>query len=470
MLPPQNTNRERLPLGTLLTVGSARLPLLIATQSPKDLCFQIYNVALGVSPAFIGAFLAVARIWDALTDPLMGHLSDRTRTRWGRRRPYLFVGAFALGLAFMMLWFVPRGLSAAGYAAYLAITGILFYTAVTVYAIPYGALIAEMTPAYHERTRLAACTTMIGAFAGVVVPWAYAFTQWDLWSDTIEGIRVVAVVLGVGITIVALIPAVFVRERYYAIAVRNDEARERRVSGLTAFKQVVANRPFQLLAAAAMFKIAGFNLVKSLGFYINVYYLFGGDTKSAAVMLGFYQIAWVASTLASVPLFAWLSGRIGKRKTVLLGLSIGIFGTSMKWFLYRPDLPWLQVIIAIFLGPGVAAFEMVVRSMLADVVDHDELQHGERREGVLSAGYGWAEKVGLSLATTVSGFVLVWIGFDQALGCGQNETTLLYMRVLYAVLPALGLAFAGCLIFRYPLDEARMSEIREKLEARRGPA
>lgn len=467
---PSATTRDRLSLRTLFAFGTARLPVLIAQQSPKDLSFQIYNVALGVNPAFIGAFLALARLWDAITDPIMGHLSDRTRTRWGRRRPYLFVGAFALGLAFMLLWFVPRGLSPTAYSVYFAVTGIVFYTALTIYAVPYGALLAEMTPDYHERTRLTAFMTVIGALAGILVPWTYAFSQWDIWSDTIEGIRIAAVALGLLIVVLALVPAFFIRERYYDIAVQTAGRRKKKIGGLTAFKQVMANRPFQLIALAALVKLAAFNIVKSLGFYINVYFLYGGDTKPASIMLGFYQIAWVSSTIASVPLFTWLSRRIGKRRTVLIGLAVGIFGTSMKWFLYRPDMPWLQIFIALFLGPGVVAFEMVVRSMIADVVDHDELQHGERREGVISAGYGWAEKVGLTLATTISGFVLVWIGFDQALGGGQSETTILWMRILYAILPGVGLAFAFWLIFRFPLDETRMAEIRTELEARRGAA
>jgi GPH family glycoside/pentoside/hexuronide:cation symporter len=139
----------------------------------------VLNLGLGMNPAVVGTLMALPRLTDALTDPLMGYISDHTRSRWGRRRPYIFVGAISAGLVFALLWQLPAGHGERFYFWYFLVGSVIFYLAYTVYATPWVALGYELTPDYNERTRLMGVSNFLGQFAWVAVPWFYAFMEND---------------------------------------------------------------------------------------------------------------------------------------------------------------------------------------------------------------------------------------------------------------------------------------------------
>lgn len=207
-----SSRNERLSLKTKLCFGVGNFSVLIGKLAPKQLSLPIYNDALGVSSAAIGTTLAVTRIADAAIDTLMGHISDRTVSRWGRRRPYIFVGALLTGLFFAAIWLFPRGFSPHFYIIYFAATSALFYLALTVFSVPWYALGYELPPNYDERTRLQSFSNAFGLLAQIAVAWFYAATQVKFFPDIFVGIRVVGLVAGALLIGVGLIPALLIRE------------------------------------------------------------------------------------------------------------------------------------------------------------------------------------------------------------------------------------------------------------------
>ncbi len=187
----------------------------------------VLNLGLGMNPALVGLLGALPRISDALTDPLMGYISDNTRSRWGRRRPYIFGGAIASGVIYALLWQLPVGRSEHFYFWFFLIGSIIFYLAYTVFATPWVALGYELTPDYHERTRLMGVQNFIGQLAYLVSPWfLWIMSNKDWYATQVEGARWLAVGIGIMAIAVGILPAIFLRERFkHAAPTAEEQAR-----------------------------------------------------------------------------------------------------------------------------------------------------------------------------------------------------------------------------------------------------
>jgi GPH family glycoside/pentoside/hexuronide:cation symporter len=174
--------------------------------------------------------------------------------------------------------------------------------------------------------------------------------------------------------------------------------------------------------------------------------------------------------MASVPLITWVSGKLGKKASLLIFMFIAVLANLAKWWCFTPSNPWLQLLATGLIAPGLSAIWTLLASMTADVTDLDELENGTRREGSFGAFYGWTMKLGLAVCFLISGFILQWTGFDAKLGGAQPEGTLFAIRLLYTVVPAVGILIAMAVIVRFPINQQKAAEIRKQLEARRGTA
>ena len=175
----------------------------------------VLNVGLGINPALVGTLQAIPRLTDAMTDPIMGYISDNTRSKYGRRRPYIFIGAIFVGLTFALMWQLPAGYSEMFYFWFFLIGSIIFYLFYTIFATPWVALGYELTSDYHERTRLMGVMNFMGQFAWITLPWFYAFMENDrFFSDSVQGARTLAIIIGVFVAVVGIMPAIFCRERF----------------------------------------------------------------------------------------------------------------------------------------------------------------------------------------------------------------------------------------------------------------
>jgi len=441
----------------------------------------VLNLGLGMDPAWVGMLGALPRLTDALTDPLMGYVSDHTRSRWGRRRPWIFGGAIAAGVIYILLWWLmPTGSMEWTFAWFLG-GSVLFYLAYTVFATPWVALGYELTPDYHERTRLMGTQNFIGQLAYVVSPWFLWFMTKDWFADQVEGAKWLALIVGVTAGVLGVLPALLLRERFTPAPAEEaagpqDGGPEGGGLGGSArdFFQglftTLRSRPFLLLGAATFLVFNGFILISSFQYYVIIYYVFGGDQALGAEWAGYSGTIGAVSTFVVISLVTALATRIGKRKAFFFAIGVSMLGYGMKWFCYDPEVPWLLLVPAPFMAFGLGGLFTLMGSMIADVVDLDELETHQRREGMFGSIFWWVVKLGMAAALAGGGFLLNWTGFDVELGADQSEQAILLLRICDAFIPVVASALAIAAVWRYPITETTAREVRDTLEARRGTA
>lgn len=438
----------------------------------------ILNLGLGLDPRLVGIIGFVPRIFDAVSDPMMGYISDNTRSRYGRRRPYILFGAIFSGIIFALMWQLPEGYSQGFYFWFFLIASIIFFLAYTVYATPFVALGYEMTADYHERTRLQGFSNWLGQFAWITVPWFYWFMQnKNFFENEVQGARALAIGVGVFIVVFGIVPAIFSREPFSKIG--KAEARQGRPSGFWShtmdfFKSIGITfrcKPFLKLCAATFLVFNGYQLGAVFTPYVLIYYLYGGDKNQAGKLQGMFgSVTSICTFLLVIPLVTWVSTKLGKRRTFLITISISIFGYALKWVCYNPEHPYSLLLTAPLIAFGIGSLFTLMGAMVADVCDYDELDTGKRREGMFGSIYWWMVKVGMSLAALIAGFLLTATGFDVNLEGAQPEKTLLLLKVFDVTVPMVTSLVALWAMFAFRIDEQKAHEIRCELERRRGKA
>jgi len=458
-------NSSRLSLATKVGFGLGNIAVMVGKQAPKQLSGPIYNLELGVSPASVSTILALGRVWDAFADPFIGQWSDRFKSKYGRRKPFIFIGAILTGLFFALTWWFPRGLSAFEYTAYFAALSFLFYLALAVFTVPWYAMGYELSSDYDERTRVQGFASMIGPAGQILAAWLYPLTQQRyLFADTIDGVRVVGVIGGLVLVIFGLLPVLLVRER--ELVEPTPKEKKNRPSLWQGLKAAWGNRAFMLLTIAFTLVTIGTNLVNGLGNYVNIFYLYGGDKKLGSELTAENWTICLVVAVLFTPVVVKLSTRFGKKKVFAAALAWGLARSVLLWWLLDPKHPQLALVNGFLWGFDNAAVFMLCHAMIADVCDVDELGSGERREGLFGALYAWVFKTGLALAFALSGYILVWVGFDQALGGAQAANTLFLMKVCYCGIPLLFFLLALIIFLRYPITRTMAARVREQLDAR----
>lgn len=460
--PPATPAADRLAPRELCAYGAG----IVAYQYPNvglgQLAMPLFNVSLGVAPATVGAILMVGRIWDGLINPWMGAVSDNTRSRWGRRRPWLFGGAIFSGILYPLVWLAPRGWDATALGAWLLVSTILLYTAFALYSVPYMALGYELTPDTSERTRVQAWRTYFNLIPSFTAGWFYWFCLLPQFGDAVVGARWLGLIVGVVIVATGVIPALFLRERYYRVA--KDTARE---PFWPSARAAIGNRPFLIVMGIIVTLTLGVHTTDALGFYICTYHIFGGDTAAAAKLMGIAGSVTMLAAFVAIPLVRAAERRFGKPGALRLCLWSHILISSTKWWLASPAHPWTFVVVGIFAQFSALGFWMLVNSMKGDVCDHDEVSSGRRREGMFGALGNLLAKLSGSTVYFLAGLILQAIGFSAALHGAQNPETMLWMRVIYSGGPVITLSICLWLLGRYPLDGPAMARIRATLETRR---
>ena len=475
----QTAPEDRISFGQRLIYGLGGLiNNLLAAASGSMMI--VLNLGLGMDPKLVGYLGSIPRLTDALTDPIMGFVSDNTKSRWGRRRPYIFIGAILAGLMFILLWQLPRGQSETFYFVYFLVLSILFYMAYTIFATPWVALGYELTPDYHERTRLMGTQNFLSQIAYVVSPWFLKIMTMDRFSDQLEGAKYLAIVVAIVTIAIGILPAIFLRERFKSIAEKeagqekkrskNDVIRKNIIEFFKGFKLTLKSKPFLKLCLATFLVFNGFILIAAFQSYVIIYYVFGGDQSVGAEYIGYSGTVGGISTFIVIPIVAWVGTKIGKRKAFYFATGLGMLGYALKWVCYNPSIPWLVVLPAPLMAFSLGGLFTLMPSMVADVVDLDELKSHERREGMYGSIFWWVVKLGMSAALLGSGHLLNATGFDVALEGNQTESALFFMRIFDVFVPVVTSAIAIWAIATFPITEKKAHEIRIELERRRGKA
>jgi GPH family glycoside/pentoside/hexuronide:cation symporter len=428
---------------------------------------------LGMDPLLWGILFFVPRLFDALTDPIMGFITDNTKSRWGRRRPYIFAGGIIAGISYVVMWQIYEENSQLFNFSYFLFTSLFFYLGLTIFSTPYVAMGYEISNDFHERTRLMAVAQWIGQWAWVVVPWFWVLIyDTELFATPAAGARHLALWVGIICMLLAITPALFCKTQPVAAESLQKLSRSNIVSNMKSFLKGIIEtfkcKPFQKLCLATFLVFNAFNTVAGFSWFIIVYYMFQGDTGAADTWPAWFGTASALATcFLVIPVVTLISQKIGKKNTFLLSQSVSIIGYTMFWWCFQPGNPLLMFLPLPLFAFGIGGLFTLMMSMTADVCDLDELTTGSRREGTFAAIYWWMVKFGFAIAGLMSGLILKLVGFDQDVAV-QTPEALAGLKLAYITVPITGTLIAIMVMSRYDISEEKAHDIRLQLEARRG--
>lgn len=443
------TAGERLSLSTLVIYS-----LPAATVSFTFMLTGIYLVkfaaeTLLVAPATIGVLFGLSRLWDAISDPIAGHLSDRTRSRMGRRRSWILASAVPVSAGFAMMWSPPIGLDGAALVAWMGLAVFAYFTATTVFSVPHESLAAELSSAYHERTRVFGVRTAIaqlGSFA------ALGALHLLIASDDARATASwVAAAVALAMVTTSLLAVRRVQEP-------PDHQARGGTSLRAAFRDVSANP--HAVRLFSVFFIENFgtgSLMLLIPFVLD--YVFHAESETVPFMLLYF-----VSALLFIPVWVVLSRRLGKKRLWLFSMATMTVGFCGLFVVDESRL-WLLYVLAFVVGVGGGCGHVVGSSVQADVIDVDEFRTGERKEGAYFAVWNFVRKAGFGASTVLTGLVLGWVGFEA--GAEQGEDTLLALRALFSFVPGTCYAVGTFLFLGFRLDEQEHAAVRRALDARR---
>ncbi|MFK7981968.1 MAG: MFS transporter [Saprospiraceae bacterium] len=428
---------------------------------------------LGFPPLMWGIVYFFPRIFDCFTDPIMGFISDNTRSKWGRRRQYVFIGAIIMGISYYFMWQLYPENSLNYNFTYFMVWSFFFYLGLTIFSVPYVAMGYEMSNDFHERTNIMATAQWIGQWAWVIAPWFWVILYDPQWFENpAAGCRELSIWVGVSCMIFAMIPAIFIKskstlheEQYEPLNLKNIGQSLSKI--FKGFIEAFSNSPFRKLCVATFFIFNSFNTIAAFSFFIIVYYMFNGDAGAASPWPTLHgSIGALATTFLVIPIVTRMSKKLGKKQTFLISQGISIIGYIMFWFLFVPGKPYLFLIALPFFSFGIGGLFTLMMSMTADVCDLDELNTGKRREGIFGAIYWWMVKFGFAIAGLLSGLFMAWVGFTPD-AATQPEGAVTGMRIFYTGFPIMGTLIAMWVMKDYDLTEEKAGEIRVALEQKK---
>jgi len=437
----------RLSHGALVRYGAPALPLAVLLLPLYVTLPTYYAKDLGVGFGAVGTALLVSRLWDVVTDPLIGLASDRTRGRFGRRRPWMVAGIPLVVLAAWMLFAPPFGVS----AAHLLIWSLLLYLGGTMILLPYAAWGAELSPDYDERSRIAAvreATVVLGTLLALGIPALLGLSRPAVMGATAW---VLTLLLPAAVALAVLsLPDPPVRA-----PARSSRARGGFLAGLRLLRGNVA---FRCLIGAHFVNGIAYGLPATLFLLYVEEVLQAPDW--AWPLLGLY----FAAAIAGVPVWLRLARRWGKHRAwqAAMALAAGTFWIAM---LLGPGDVWPFLVLCVLTGLPLGAELALPPAMQADVVDLDTLHSGRRRAGLFFAAWGVATKVPLALAVGIAFPLLDLAGFAQDAAGGQDPAALWTLAALYSLLPV-AIKLAAIWILRcYPIDATEQRRIRAAIVA-----
>jgi GPH family glycoside/pentoside/hexuronide:cation symporter len=401
---------DRVSLGTRIGWGFGGLADNYIMNVLNMIFLVLYVQYFKMPPMLAATALAIPRFIDAITDPLIGNISDNTRSRWGRRRPYMVTGAVLSAILLPLFW-TPLGDATQinwwqnTAFIYAVILGTIYAVTYTLFGVPYTALGYELTPDYDEKTRVLAWRMYIGLLGSLTVPWAYQLAQNDLFANEASGAFWVSIAFGIIIIATGIIPVMVCRER-------EDVQKQETSPFFKSLGATLTNKPFAILLIAYVIIIVGLFSAGNLGAFVNIYYICGGNKDFGGLLVAVAGSLGAIVSYLSMFLVTAVSVRTGKKTGMMLGLTLALIGVAGAWFAMDPRWPMAQLLTTGVAAMGLQGCWLMVSSMVADICDEDELKSGLRREGMFGAVNGFALKAALSVTAMIGGVLLTVTGFD----------------------------------------------------------
>ena len=439
----------RLKRSTLAWYSLTDLPLALTIFPAAVFLPKFYASDLGVPLALTANIMLLVRLFDLFTDPLMGYVSDRTHTRWGRRRPWIAASVPFTLAGIYMLYLPPDG---AG-ALHLLTWTVVLSLGTTLMMIPYYAWGAELSPDYNERSRVTGARSMMGV-AGSLMAQAAALLAITLFADARTG----EFLLVVGIAMLVVTPVCV-----FLTVTRVGESRDYQPSAMPiaeGFKLMLGNGPFKRLGAAFLVSYTGLSITTPLYIFFIAFVL--GAEGLAPVMLSFFYL----SNLAAVPFWVWLSTIIGKHRAYVGSFALIAVTHPFYLLLGEGDFWWMTP-ISVVTGFAAGGFAALPNSMKADVIDLDTLRSGENRAAAFFSIWSLLQKLPASFGPWIGLMGLALFGFDADPNAVNTPRALFGLSFLFAVFPSLFYLASGAIVWNYPITAARHKRMREELEAAR---
>jgi len=404
----------------------------------------------------ISLFWVIVTIWDAVNDPLIGLLSDRTRSRWGRRRPYLLFGALPFGVTFILLWLIPPLASQTQLFAYYTAVFMLFETTYTAVVCPYLALTPELTQDHDERTSLVTYRMAVSIGAGLAAPLLFGLVIFPMFPDRDpRAYQAIGLICGV-----IFVPSILIA--FLGTRERPDFQQERRALPLRAALNFVRrNVPFRYTLAISILSWMPVVVAQAIFAYYFIYWVGLTEDETSLVQGSIMLVA-----LFCLPLVLWLANRLEKKTAYIIAAAT--WAVVMLTILFiPPGAKLLAVVLASLSGFGVAAVHLLPSSMMPDVLEVDQLMSGRRQEGLYTGVGVFGSKLAQTVVLALLPAVLHWSNYVQPSPQNpspiQPQSALNVLRLLIAILPAVLLAASMVVAWFYPLTRERHAEIRRDL-------
>jgi GPH family glycoside/pentoside/hexuronide:cation symporter len=411
---------------------------------------------VGVSARIAAIAIFVGRTWDYVNDPLFGYISDRTRTRWGRRRPYLLFGPIPFAIVFTLMWWKPPIQGDISLAIYYAFIYVLYDASATMIYMPYFALTPELTSDYDERTSITSVRSFFSIFGSLL-----AFTIPLMIIDGFSPEHAPKVLLmGVMFAIISAIPLYLV---FFGTQERPEFMNLKQPGLLESLRASMQNRPFIFSAVIYLFTWVTVDILQTILLYF-IKYVVGRESNSEVFMATIFVVG-----ICALPLWVWVSHRLDKRLAYIIGM---VFFAAVLLVLINltpaTPLSWI-LILCVLAGIGISAAHVIPWSIIPDAIEYGELKTGERYEGMFYSLISLSQKVASSFAIPMVLLVLDATGYIPN-SSAQPPSAVLGIRIVTGPIPAVMISIGILFAILYPLGRERYTQIARELEVRRSSA
>lgn len=439
---------QRLPFGIKLSFGIGDISnnIFIVTTG-MYLLFFMTNV-VGIAPALAGTMLLFPKLWDVVSDPIMGAISDITRSRFGRRRPYLLYGAVPFGLAFFVLFIAPGHQTEFANALQISLLFALGCTVFTVVNVPYASMVPEMSDDYNERISITSFR-MFFASIGALLAGALALPLVQAGGGGVTGFKFMGIIFGVGIVITCLI-CFFGTKRAPSLPPKKEMPPVKEQ-----IRIAVKNYPFVMLMTSYFLQALAIGVMMA-GFVYYVKYAMGLPETAMNIAFPIFMVTGILF----IPVWLAIGKRFGKIKSYYVGLAI--FTVMMgSLFFTSPSLLWLFYVQVFLAGIGFSSFQLFPFSMLPDTIEYDQMQSGLRREGVFSGMWSAGQKIAYSVGPPIVGFALAISGF--VMEGSQPESLNVGVRAIFCLFPAAMILLSFLPFRKYNLTKEEFERVKAQI-------
>lgn len=444
---------EKVPRHTKIFYGVADFGFALVDTTIAILFAIFLTDVVGLKPGIAAIAIFVGRSWDYINDPIIGHITDRTRTRWGRRRPYLLFGFLPFAFFFTMLWWRPPLEGQVALAVYYSIAYFLYDTAITFVSMPYFCLTPELTLDYDERTTLTSYRmvfSIIGGLIAFTVPLSIIGT---MRPENASRIFITCAVIGLSSALPLLLTFAGTRERSEFQAQAQPELK-------ASIRAALHNRPFIFASGIFLFTWVALDIVQTMLLFFLKYRM-NLEAQSDLVAGTVFIVA-----LASLPFWEKISRRFDKRASYIAGM---VFLIIVMMILIVVDPTWgmtIVLILAALAGVGVGAMHVLPWSIIPDAIEWDELATNERHEGMFYSLVTLFKKVASSIALPLTLLVLEWSGYVSN-AASQKPSAVRAIQAMVGLVPSIFLILGILFAFFYPLSRKRHAQVRAELAVRR---